>query len=61
LVEEVAHHDGLAQKPFKGHVDIVVQLMERGGSISIAEFLVSPFMIGYLLGREHLAFFLAQA
>ena len=55
-MEEVADHEGLAQMPFKGHVDIVVQLVERASGVIIAEFLVSLFMDGKLLAREHLAF-----
>ena len=52
----MADHEGLAQKPFKGYVDIVVQLVERASGVIIAEFLVSLFMDGKLLFREHLAF-----
>ncbi len=41
-------HEGLAQKPFKGHVDVVVQQVERVGGVIIAEFLVSLFVGGEL-------------
>ena len=38
MVEEVADHEGLAQKLFKDHVDIVVQQVERASSVVIAEY-----------------------
>ena len=52
----MADHEGLAQKPFKGYVDIVVQLVERASGVIIAEFVVSLFRDGKLLVRKHLAF-----
>jgi hypothetical protein len=38
LVEEVAHHDGLAQKPFKGQVDVFLQVVIGGSGVSSAKF-----------------------
>jgi len=60
LVEEVAEHDALAQKFLQGGRDILLQVVEGGGGVCSAKFLLICLEGSENCGREHLAFLRAQ-
>jgi hypothetical protein len=61
LVEEVDEHDALVEKFLLGKVDILLQVVEGGGGVSSAKFLLICQEGSEHHGREHLAFLRAQA